>query len=255
VSEDPHDPTEAEGQQGASGADDRIADRVAIKLPVKLELDTAQAADQAALTGNVSHTGMYVAAKSPPPVGTLARFEIQRTDGPPVRGIGEVVWIRVRWTGKGKPPGMGIHFRFLDQEAKDSLNAMIEDGISRGLRIEGSVDTDREADRPEGEEEELLVQHRPYGKPLTMSQPLLGGQAAAKPAKPVKASFSSGESEEPSEGWGALRKWANSPAPGKGTGQTDSLGRSTTPLLGNFGDKAKLIIFGILLLIFLIVLF
>lgn len=242
--------SEQQGPEGGSVAD-RSADRVAVKLPVKIELDTAQA-EQSALTGNVSNTGMFLAFKSPPPVGTLARFEIQRASGPPVLGIGEVVWIRVRWSGKGRPPGMGVHFRFLDREGRESLEALIADGLARGLRIEGDVDTDREAARPD--EPEVLIQHRPYGKPLTLDEPPRPQLPTTRPASP--AGRRAGDSEEVSQGWDALRKWANAPAPGRtvAPGQTDDLGRTTTPLLGNLGDKAKLIAFGVLVLVLLIVL-
>jgi hypothetical protein len=248
--EEPKAPAETDGASAA----DRIADRVAVQLPVKLEFDTAQSGEPA-VTGNVSNTGMYVAFKSPPPVGTLARFEIQRTDGSAVRGIGEVAWIRVRWTGKGRPPGMGIHFRFLDAEGRQSLEALIADGLARGLKIEGDADAGSDTDRhaaASSEEPDFVVQHRPYGKPLTMDRPL---QPLSRPTP--TPSGPEGD-DETSQGWGALRKWANSPAPVRGgatpDGGPDPLGRSATPLLGGMPDKVKLIIFGVLILIFLIIL-
>jgi len=243
--EEPRGPAEANGESAA----DRIADRVAVQLPVKLEFDTAQGGEPA-VTGNVSNTGMYVAFKSPPPVGTLARFEIQRTDGAPVRGIGEVAWIRVRWTGKGRPPGMGIHFRFLDGEGRQSLESLIADGLARGLKIDGAADTDRSA-APPPDEPEFVVQHRPYGKPLTMDQPL-------RPvSRPTPSPSEPEGDDEASQGWGALRKWANSPAPvggGKTEGGAGALGQSPTPVLGGMSDKVKLIVFGVLILVFLIIL-
>jgi PilZ domain len=241
----PDQPKDPAGADGGSAAD-RIADRVAVQLPVKLEFDTAPSGEPA-VTGNVSNTGMYVAFKSPPPVGTLARFEIQRSDGSVVRGIGEVAWIRVRWTGKGRPPGMGIHFRFLDREGRKSLEALIADGLARGLKIEGDSDTDRHAARPP-DEPDFVVQHRPYGKPLTMDQPL-------RPiSRPTSTPSAPDGEDEASQGWGALRKWANSPAPVRAGSGADPLGQSATPLLGGMSDKVKLILFGVLILILLIVL-
>jgi PilZ domain len=237
---------------GGSGTEEpnRIADRVAVRLPVHLELDTAQEA-QSGTSGNVSRSGMFVGFNSPPPVGTLARFEIRRPDGEPVRGIGEVVWIRVRWAGKGKPPGMGIRFRFMDEAGTAALEALIQDGLDRGLRMDPTADTDREA--PHAEEEAPAIPVRHYGKPLMMSQSL-GGQS--KPASPAPVQTESADGD--AQGWEALRKWANSPSPvGKSKGvevgpQTDALGRTTTPLLGNLSDKAKLLVFAVLALILVI---
>lgn len=244
--DEPTGESQAPAEAGGESAADRIADRVAVQLPVKLEFDTAQS-DEPAVTGNVSNTGMYVAFKSPPPVGTLARFEIQRNDGSVVRGIGEIAWIRVRWTGKGRPPGMGIHFRFLDEEGRKSLEALIADGLARGLKIDGDSDTDRQAARPP-EEPDFVVQHRPYGKPLTMDRPL------APISRPTPTPSAPDGDDEASQGWGALRKWANSPAPVRAGSGADPLGQSATPLLGGMSDKTKLILFGVLILILLIVL-
>lgn len=78
-------------------------------------------------TANISVGGMFVAARSPRPVGTLLRFEILIPSiEEPLRGLGEISWIRVRAEGVGCPPGMGIQFRHLDDDGQAQLEEHLQ---------------------------------------------------------------------------------------------------------------------------------
>jgi hypothetical protein len=241
-------PAAGGGVQGGPDPE-RIADRVAVRLPVEFELDTSQGA-QPGFTSDLSRTGMFLAFNAPPPVGTMARFCVRRTDGSEVRGIGEITWIRVRWSGKGRPPGMGIRFRYLDKASQSSLESVVEEALARGLKIDAA------SEEAEPDPDEPVMPVRRYGKPLMMSQSLSGRQKPA-PSTPRPAPAQA-SADGDAKGWESLRKWANSPTPlgvNKEVGApSDGLGRTATPFLGNLSDKSKLIVFGVLAVILLLVL-
>jgi Tfp pilus assembly protein PilZ len=71
--------------------------------------------------------GLFVQTPKPKPVGSKLRFELRiQSDAPPVKGFGEVCWIRVRDQGRGAPAGMGIQVGLLiGEEGEDLLRSSI----------------------------------------------------------------------------------------------------------------------------------
>ncbi len=99
--------------------------RAPLEAAVTLQFE-AFAEPEAGFTANVSTGGMFVPSAKPPPVGTRLRFEVELEHGaPPVRGLGEVVWIRLQSKGPDQPRGMGIQFRYLDPESGRRLRAAV----------------------------------------------------------------------------------------------------------------------------------
>ncbi|MDX1503246.1 MAG: PilZ domain-containing protein [Thermoanaerobaculia bacterium] len=109
----------------SDGSSLRRAPRAQLELEVRLEFDTGKKLGPA-ITADVSASGMYVQTLDPPPVGALVRFELdlpRRRE--PIRGHGEVAWIRVRPEGPDRPPGVGIRFRALDPEGRQALERAV----------------------------------------------------------------------------------------------------------------------------------
>ncbi len=99
--------------------------RAAIELPVAIQV-AGWPEPRRGLTANVSATGMFLRYERPEPIGAMVRFELG-AGAEPLAGMGEVVWIRVRWEGKGRPAGMGIRFLHLDPETAAALERKIEE--------------------------------------------------------------------------------------------------------------------------------
>jgi uncharacterized protein (TIGR02266 family) len=70
---------------------------------------------------NISRQGIFIASKSPKPVGTPVRFELLLADGKSrlIRGEGVVSWVREYDAAQpGRPHGMGVKFSRLDGESQ-----------------------------------------------------------------------------------------------------------------------------------------
>jgi Tfp pilus assembly protein PilZ len=66
--------------------------------------------------------GLFVQTPKPKPVGSKLRFALRiQSDAPPIKGFGEVRWIRVRDQGRGAPAGMGIQVGLLIGEEGENL--------------------------------------------------------------------------------------------------------------------------------------
>jgi uncharacterized protein (TIGR02266 family) len=76
---------------------------------------------------NVSKGGIFVASRSPKPVGATVRFEFQLADGSPVvRGEGKVTWVKeFDPTHPQRPHGMGLKFTRLDAASKVILERLL----------------------------------------------------------------------------------------------------------------------------------
>lgn len=68
---------------------------------------------------NLSAGGIFVATHNLRPVGERFEININLPDGRPIRGVGEVRWVREYSERSNVPPGMGI--RFLELEAGADL--------------------------------------------------------------------------------------------------------------------------------------
>jgi len=87
-------------------------------------------------TGNISIGGMFVEGENPRPVGTLVRFELRLDTGEPIKGVGEVVWIRPHSQGPEAPSGMGIQFGHLEESPHARLKATVLGALAE-LGIDG----------------------------------------------------------------------------------------------------------------------
>jgi uncharacterized protein (TIGR02266 family) len=69
---------------------------------------------------NISRGGIFIATRTPKPVGTLVRFEFQLSDTTPViRGEGQVIWVKTFDPDQPKKVhGMGVRFTRLDSESR-----------------------------------------------------------------------------------------------------------------------------------------
>lgn len=98
--------------------------RAPVAAPVRLQFDALEE-PQDGHTANISIGGMFVQAKEPRPVGTLLRFELGLGGGQPIKGVGEVVWIRPHAQGREAPAGMGIQFGHLDDANRERLTEAV----------------------------------------------------------------------------------------------------------------------------------
>lgn len=85
-----------------------------------------QSEDQAqvvnALAGNLSLTGMFIRTQQPRPAGSFLQFKLSLDDDRAlVQGIGQVAWVRFDDEPPLRPAGMGIRFRWIDEDSKDTL--------------------------------------------------------------------------------------------------------------------------------------
>ncbi len=77
---------------------------------------------------DISRGGLFIKSKSPMPVGTLLKFEVQlRDESPVIRGVGRVVWKRepTEAVGNDAPSGMGIKFIRMDAECRAFVEKIV----------------------------------------------------------------------------------------------------------------------------------
>lgn len=72
---------------------------------------------------------MFVQGKNPRPVGTLLRFELMLGEGEPIKGVGEIVWIRPRSQGPEAPSGMGVQFGHIEESNRDRLRTAVFEAL------------------------------------------------------------------------------------------------------------------------------
>ncbi|MBN2341961.1 MAG: TIGR02266 family protein [Deltaproteobacteria bacterium] len=74
---------------------------------------------------NVSKYGVFFKTSKPKPVGTTVKFELKIADDTTVlRGMGDVSWIRETEHGSA-PAGMGIKFKKLDANSRDTVKKIL----------------------------------------------------------------------------------------------------------------------------------
>ncbi|HEX8703563.1 MAG TPA: TIGR02266 family protein [Myxococcaceae bacterium] len=125
---------------------------------------------------NLSPGGMFIRSRSPQPVGTLVKFEVQIAGGVRVlRGTAVVRWVRDVPDAEG-PPGMGLQFQDLDPVTQALIDRMLE--LNRAAGRSGTAGPSTFS--AEEVEKEMLAKgllDRP-GQPTT---------APARPAGPSQA--------------------------------------------------------------------
>jgi len=192
---------------------------------VRLQFDTLDE-PQDGFTANLSTGGMFVQGRNPRPVGTLLRFELQLGEGEPIRGVGEVVWIRAHSLGPDAPSGMGVQFGHVDETNRDRLKAAVFDALE-SLGVEGLTEPAPES---------------PVPRPQPRQRPEHRSDTVPAPEQPSTRKTKSRAKSPPAKETG--RKVSRQAKQGKKGGQS--------PMTG--GTKGLLVILGLLVLLFLFVL-
>jgi uncharacterized protein (TIGR02266 family) len=123
-SEDPDVPESGENDQDAELAR-RLHTRYRVDLDVTV---TSEHNFYAGFVENMSHGGLFIATHQLKPVGERLEFSVHLADcEEPIRGLGEVRWVRVFSESSNVPPGMGVRFIDLDDES----TARIEEFLSK----------------------------------------------------------------------------------------------------------------------------
>jgi len=107
--------------------DTRIGNRVPAVLRVRLKYEDVDTFIEK-FSGNVSRGGLFIATKTPQPVGAAIKFEFQLAQGTPVvKGEGEVIWVKpFDAAAPTKPHGMGVKFTRLDAESRAVVDRALQ---------------------------------------------------------------------------------------------------------------------------------
>ncbi len=99
----------------------RRAPRAAVELTVRLNVASPQAA-VSSRTVNISRTGVFIATRLPPPVGTVLDLEIVQADGKLLfHGRAEVVRHHV----DVEPKGVGAKFLDVSYECQELIDVLV----------------------------------------------------------------------------------------------------------------------------------
>ncbi|NBD12536.1 TIGR02266 family protein [Corallococcus silvisoli] len=103
----------------------RTSDRKSVGLLVKLKHESVGSFTEEFAT-NLSPGGMFIRSRTPQPVGTPVRFEVQIANGVRVlQGTATVRWVREVNDPAG-PPGMGLQFQELDTPSRALVELMLQ---------------------------------------------------------------------------------------------------------------------------------
>ncbi|NRD66784.1 TIGR02266 family protein, partial [Corallococcus exiguus] len=103
----------------------RTSDRKSVGLLVKLKHESVGSFTEEFAT-NISPGGMFIRSRTPQPVGTPVRFEVQIANGVRVlQGTATVRWVRDVNDPAG-PPGMGLQFQELDTASRALVDLMLQ---------------------------------------------------------------------------------------------------------------------------------
>ena len=135
--------------------------RMPLDAVVRLHFE-GTVAYQNGFAANVSASGMFVKHPDPPPVGTQLVFEFTiGSQRKPCQGTGEVVWVREKYEGPGRPAGSGIRFVDLDELSRQHLTEALFEFLEASLG-------DRMGESPEVQ---AMVASRPTHAPLEADAP------------------------------------------------------------------------------------
>ena len=93
-----------------------------------VDLDVTVGSDHnfyAGFAENLSAGGVFIATHKLKPVGSQIELSVNLPDGVQVRALGEVRWIRVFNETSDTPPGMGVKFLDVSDEAVSGINAFL----------------------------------------------------------------------------------------------------------------------------------
>ncbi|RKG99528.1 TIGR02266 family protein [Corallococcus sp. CA053C] len=112
----------------------RTTDRKSVGLLVKLKHESVGSFTEEFAT-NLSPGGMFIRSRTPQPVGTPVRFEVQIANGVRVlQGSATVRWVREVNDPAG-PPGMGLQFQELDTASRALVELMLQRKPAAGAPV------------------------------------------------------------------------------------------------------------------------
>lgn len=158
-----------------------------MRAAVRLQFDT-QEPPQEGRTANLSTGGMFVQSKNPRPVGTLLRFELMLGDGEPIKGVGEIVWIRPRPQGPEAPSGMGVQFGHLGESNHARLRAAVLETL--GVEVAFEPTPEPTATRPSPPPRDPPSADLASKSPRTPSSPQPRSRAKPRSAKAPRSQAS-----------------------------------------------------------------
>jgi uncharacterized protein (TIGR02266 family) len=183
--------------------DTRLGGRVPAVLRIRLKHASLDAFVER-FSVNISRGGIFIASRTPHPVGTVLRFEFQLQQGTPVvRGEGEVIWVKeFDPEAPTKPHGMGVRFTRLDAESRAVIDRALAWKEAHGVKRKAEAKPAAEAkaapkgapaekEKPKEKEKE---KERPKEKEKEHEEdpdgPLISGSFLAleeeKPSRPSK---------------------------------------------------------------------
>jgi len=116
-----------------ASADFQRSTRMPLDAVVRLHFE-GTVAYQNGFAANVSATGMFVKHPDPPAIGTRLVFEFAiGSQRKPAQGAGEVVWVREKYEGPGRPAGAGIRFAELDELSKQNITEALFEFLEASL--------------------------------------------------------------------------------------------------------------------------
>jgi len=93
-----------------------------------VDLDVTVGSDHnfyAGFAENLSAGGVFIATHKLRPVGSKIELTVNLPDGAQVRALGEVRWIRVFNETSDTPPGMGVRFLDVSDDAVSSIDSFL----------------------------------------------------------------------------------------------------------------------------------
>jgi uncharacterized protein (TIGR02266 family) len=134
MSNNPHPRSLADffSSETARDADDPVAAEALARRKFsrfRVELDVTVTSEHnfyAGFVENMSVGGVFIATHRLEPVGERLEFSV-RLPGhdEPIRGVGEVRWVRVYSEASNVPPGMGIRFDTLDPRSRQLIEGFL----------------------------------------------------------------------------------------------------------------------------------
>ena len=114
------------------GVERRVHPRVPVETRVRVEYGSLRGFVEE-VCRNVSIGGMFVQTPTPPPVGSVLRFELDLPDrAGVVHGSGEVAWVRSQDDPPANPAGFGLKFLDVPPTQRDLIFQVVDRFIQRG---------------------------------------------------------------------------------------------------------------------------
>ena len=136
-------------------------------------------------TANISVDGMFIQTSTPKPVGVSLRFELHvLKNADPIRGFGEVAWLRVRNEGPGSPAGMGIQFRYVEENSQQVLRQAVANTIRASSTTGGAVPAPTLSMSSE-EAKEALAKAKKQAAAPTPEKPAMGRKSKIQEVDPM----------------------------------------------------------------------